>query len=629
MNSQEVPVTAEPMNIWLKIFRVVMVIGILVNLGFIVPALIAPDFLLTTLHLPPNITAFPWVVNAAALLLQVSVFYLPIARDPRRYPVYAWIAVIMRFLLSFTWLILSRHPDGAVFRNFFYTDFAFSVIPAILLQLGLPEEQKFSPSRVWGGTKHFLHRFVASPKAIAITVAVSLLLVVTGFWLWSNLLKTEPDVSYASDEEQFKYAPIGLAFDARIPYWVFQTVPDVCSDMIPGGWESIGMIYEDGKDLPIGLAKREIGFPSVEPNCAFCHTSTAQTSPDSDPLVLLAAPAHELDLERVQRVMYDCASDPRFNVDNVMEKIEAKTDLSAGEKLAYRMVILPFAKQALLAQKREYAWQYSRPEQGPGRTDTFNPTKINVLHMPDDHTIGTVDLPATWNQEPRKEEGLYLHWDGNNNDISERNYAAAMAVGATPESVIPDNFNRVTDFLLDVPPPKFPFPIDQAKAAQGKPVWDANCGSCHDFGTRDVGQVTDISEIGTDRHRLDSFSPELVTLLHEIDDPPFLFNAYRKTDGYSNLPTDGMWARAPYLHNGSVPTLWDLLQAPDQRPDIFYRAYNVYDPVNMGFISQGPEAEKGYRFDTSVPGNGNEGHTYGTELTDDEKMALIEYMKTL
>ncbi|HEU4867614.1 MAG TPA: hypothetical protein VFV09_07795, partial [Actinomycetota bacterium] len=181
MNSQEVPVTTEPMNIWLKIFRVVMVIGILVNLGFIVPALIAPDFLLTTLHLPPNITAFPWVVNAAALLLQVSVFYLPIARDPRRYPVYAWIAVIMRFLLSFTWLILSRHPDGAVFRNFFYTDFAFSVIPAILLQLGLPEEQKFSPSRVWGGTKHFLHRFVASPKAIAITVAVSLLLVVTGF----------------------------------------------------------------------------------------------------------------------------------------------------------------------------------------------------------------------------------------------------------------------------------------------------------------------------------------------------------------------------------------------------------------------------------------------------------------
>src|SRR5262249_38102161 len=135
--------------------------------------------------------------------------------------------------------------------------------------------------------------------------------------------------------------------------------------------------------------------------------------------------------------------------------------------------------------------------------------------------------------------------------------------------------------------------------------------------------------IGTDRHRLDSFTAGLVQRFHEIDDPPFRFDAYRKTDGYSNLPIDGCWARAPYLHNGAVPTLWDLLQPEERRAKVFYRGYNVYDPVKLGYVSDGPDAIRaGFRYDTSVEGNGNAGHAYGTGLGDADKWDLIEYLKT-
>ena len=90
-----------------------------------------------------------------------------------------------------------------------------------------------------------------------------------------------------------------------------------------------------------------------------------------------------------------------------------------------------------------------------------------------------------------------------------------------------------------------------------------------------------------------------------------------------------MWLNAPYLHNGSVPTLGDLLEPPANRPTRFWRGYDVYDQARGGFISDGPDARRlGMPLDVTQPGNGNGGHTYGTTLSANEKRALIEYLKT-
>ena len=91
-----------------------------------------------------------------------------------------------------------------------------------------------------------------------------------------------------------------------------------------------------------------------------------------------------------------------------------------------------------------------------------------------------------------------------------------------------------------------------------------------------------------------------------------------------------MCIRDSYLHNGSVPTMRDLLKPPDQRPKVFYRGYDVYDYQNVGFVSTGTDAEKaGVAYDTTLKGNGNGGHVYGTTLGPTDVDALVEYMKTL
>ena len=66
------------------------------------------------------------------------------------------------------------------------------------------------------------------------------------------------------------------------------------------------------------------------------------------------------------------------------------------------------------------------------------------------------------------------------------------------------------------------------------------------------------------------------------------------------------------------------------RPKMFYRGYDVFDQTNVGFVSDVPQAggQTFTRVDTSVPGNGNGGHVYGTMLSDADKAALVEYMKT-
>jgi len=149
-------------------------------------------------------------------------------------------------------------------------------------------------------------------------------------------------------------------------------------------------------------------------------------------------------------------------------------------------------------------------------------------------------------------------------------------------------------------------------------------------GTR-VGQVVPIADIGTDRHRLDSYTDEFAANQYALyPDSNYRFSHFRKTGGYANHPLDGIWLRGPFLHNGSVPTLRDLLDAPEARPKVFYRGYDVFDQRKVGFVSDVPHAggRDFSRFDTSVPGNANTGHVYGTMLTDVDKAALVEHLKT-
>ena len=100
---------------------------------------------------------------------------------------------------------------------------------------------------------------------------------------------------------------------------------------------------------------------------------------------------------------------------------------------------------------------------------------------------------------------------------------------------------------------------------------------------------------------------------------------------YKARPLNGIWATAPYLHNGSVPNLWEMLKAPEERTQEFWVGSQKFDPENVGFVTtEGKNLFKVMHEGEIMPGNSNLGHVYGTgNMTDDEKWALIEYLKTL
>jgi hypothetical protein len=275
--------------------------------------------------------------------------------------------------------------------------------------------------------------------------------------------------------------------------------------------------------------------------------------------------------------------------------------------------------------------------------DTFNPPKVLLNFrmdlLPASEWVGNCDLPSVWNQGKR--QGMSLHWDGNNNSVEERNRSASFGTGALPPTLDRASMKRMEDWLLNVAaPPAYPYPIDRALAAKGEPIYGEYCARCHgrsgsDFAGEYVGKVTPIDKIKTDRHRLDSYTAELCAnqnLLYSAY-PNERFSHFRKTFGYANQPLDGIWLRAPYLHNGSVPNLRELLEPSDRRAKQFYRGYDVYDPKTVGFVSTVAEEKekKFFRYDTTLPGNGNFGHEgreYGTELGTEAKDALVEFLKT-
>ncbi|OCQ98832.1 hypothetical protein BCD64_22545 [Nostoc sp. MBR 210] len=468
-----------------------------------------------------------------------------------------------------------------------------------------------------------------------IVAAIVGVVAVVVFLIWP-VISNSP-VDYADIEEHFKYGSIGSEAVNGVPYWIWKVLPELFPDKLPDkGYTSLGFIQEKGKDLPIGFSQRRVFINRVGLNCAVCHTGTMRDTPNSDRQIITAMPANVVNLQGYIKFLSDIAIDSRFTANRMLPEIEKISGgLNPIEKLVYQFIAIPQTRDALINQGTRLKFIDDQPKWGPGRVDTFNPYKSIQFHFPmdklrEDELIGTSDFPSVWNQKQRKD--MELHWDGNNKSVDERNKSAALGAGVTPTTIDLDRIQRVADWLWTLPEPKYPYPVNQTVAATGKQLFANNCASCHALGGKYVGKVVPIQEIGTDPHRLNSFTYETLsnqnTLYAGYD---WRFNNFRKTNGYANSPLDGIWLRGPYLHNGSVPTLRDLLEKPENRPKEFYRGYDVIDREKVGFVSTVAQenGKKYFKFDTTKPGNSNGGHVYGTELSPAEKDALVEYMKQL
>jgi mono/diheme cytochrome c family protein len=294
---------------------------------------------------------------------------------------------------------------------------------------------------------------------------------------WYHLFRQVP-IEFASDEEHFKYGSVGIEQPIGLPYWIWLVMPRIFPDKLPGpgGYVSLGMVWEEGREMPVGFTKMTIGFDRVGVNCAVCHTTSVRTAPDQKPMLIPGGPSQQFDIQAYQRFFIAAAKDERFNAGVIMEEIDKIYKLPFIEKILYRYLIIPFTKRGLLQQEELYAWMSLRPNWGPGRTD-MNPFKLMVLKLKDDRSVGNTDMMAIWNE--RSHDGFLRHTDGLNTTLIEATYTAALAAGATAQSINIPNLRRVNEWLLDLPSPQYPFAIDRDLAARGKAVFDQECASCH------------------------------------------------------------------------------------------------------------------------------------------------------
>jgi len=290
---------------------------------------------------------------------------------------------------------------------------------------------------------------------------------------------------------------------------------------------------------------------------------------------------------------------------------------------------------------------------------------------------GITDFMAVWEQDSRKAEWDSSHqalingggqWNGNIPIPMYRNLAAQSTLGLKDLDI------RVSAFavkLLDkLPASVYPFAVDVTLAKKGEALFAANCAQCHQPHN---GKVYDNLDVNLDRSYVvnwlirrggissfyDLCSPTTSVSMPGGNETPCASYAGQSLEGkkdiiispndqhhgYNASPLKGIWAQAPYLHNGSVPTLYHLL-VPAERPATFYKSRLEYDQKFVGFAWSAPGASangesSGYAFAANgLPSLSNKGHdknivesgvSYKLDWSDDKPgaMAIIEYLKTL
>ncbi|KMW58821.1 hypothetical protein AIOL_003801 [Candidatus Rhodobacter oscarellae] len=503
-----------------------------------------------------------------------------------------------------------------------------------------------------------------------------LLIALLLIWFFSK----EWVIAYDDEVEHFKYGSIGSEGNQGLPTPILQALPVIYKDELGDqGFAKFGLIQEEGHDLPIGFSKRIVGgIERAWLNCSVCHYGTYTLPGETTVHTLPGGASNDLDLFAFIEFFTRVGKDPGFNTNTVIAAInsdEVPGNLNFLERQLYRFAVMPLVKKEMLALSNQLEFVARQEPYGPGRVDTFNSYKVLQFGFPmGPHDIsdvalnGSSDYPSIWMQRPRA--GMNLHWDGNNASVTERNFSAALGAGVSPVTVDAESLFRIRDWIDTLEAPKFPGEINMALAETGAPLFETHCAACHGMGNADydeqlaayevamaaketgedhaaealikptrydydtgkypyLGQVVGLEEIGTDVGRWASYDQDFAAAQMGLyAGTPYRFRHFKKTDGYANHPLDGIWARSPYLHNGSVPTLRDLMNTAAERPKTWLRGARELDLVKVGYRS---DARSGgtFTYDTNVLGNGNAGHEYGTSLSDAEKDAIVEYMKTL
>jgi hypothetical protein len=463
-----------------------------------------------------------------------------------------------------------------------------------------------------------------------------------------------------------------------VPERVLRAFIKIYPDLFPASdLAYLGLIPDPVFGWPIGFSRKaEVkhlgGLSAVGINCASCHVAQIHSSATKEPIRILGATSHfnveaffgsvlvstfktsepanmklflaayfsnpaldaawEAQQAKITEAM---AADPFGGKDVgpgdlqqiVPGELELASDAADLAQRAHSMLKLFHNIRAAL-HVPDQPPEKVPPASGPGRNDAFGLLSASLLNRPQPYA--PIKFGLVWDIDKR----IWVHWDGNTKSPISRNLLASLGLGAPLHGHRGDldfaTVKRQTDLSESIRPPKYPFTIDKGAAKRGEAHFQTSCASCHG-GPESDKRLYSIVDVGTDPRRAEVFTEKQAEgfnkFLAELEavgyEAPKEFGV-RSTGKYWAATLHGVWARSPYLHNGSVRTMQELLTAPAQRAKNFHRGSQEFDSNQLGYTDAGA-----YVFDTTAEGNSNSGHDYGTKLTAEQKRDLMEYLKTL
>ncbi len=378
----------------------------------------------------------------------------------------------------------------------------------------------------------------------------------------------------------------------------FAMTPLKARDSIPG---------REGKNALVGYANNVMtnrqGMELAVPNCLACHAARL----NGKLFVGLGNPAH----------LPAIPSGLATNQALVTIGLRTPSEFAEYQEYTSRIlaanstgILFPFGALAAHRDPQTLAW--------------------SSIARFDAHTNlqGWVDVPPWW--RTKKKNGLYANGMGRGDHVGHMMNMSVFSVQDVAEAEhIETMFVDIAAYLRSIEPPKFPYDINKELAAQGEKAFIHTCAPCHGtYGSNESypNLLIPVEMVGTDPSLAENPWPNADAVAW------FKSSYYGKrarlepARGYVAPPLDGIWATAPFFHNGSVPTLEAVID-PSKRPSSWSMSFDEtnFDPRAAGWSTAGG----GPAYDTTQPGLSNQGHKFGEALSSDERLAVLEYLKTL
>lgn len=431
----------------------------------------------------------------------------------------------------------------------------------------------------------------------------------------------DPDVG-------FKVLMGGDYVGCGIPARVYELASEL--GLAPGGEALVGS--DTGLPYYLSLATMSGDVDLVSPNCLTCHAGRLNGE------LIIGLGATDLDYTQFSGAFAGIDQDTIDLLDDLVGLSDA--ELAEFAKFTARMqAIEPYISPrtagvnpadnlaAILFAHRD--------------RDTLAWSDVPLMEPPPTEVV-PLDVPPWWRM--KKRSSMLYTGAGRGDHARIMMTASTLCVDSVEKAkAIDETMPDLRAFILSLEAPVYPWPTDSTLATQGEAIFLETCSGCHGTYGEDStypNLLIPQAEVGTDpalalgasqfaQRFVDWFNGSYYGELGFLD----------PHNGYIAPPLDGVWATAPFFHNGAVPTLAAVLDS-SKRPTYWTRSFNSsdYDPVTVGWKTtaldhgQADEPNPSLRraiYDTTLPGYGNAGHTYGDGLSTHDRVALLEYLRTL